>query len=102
MISLDETDNEMKMVQNGTVSARPRWVSVSKQAPPREEPQWMGDIPVLDSILSPANYFKFFFDDNLMEHIVHMLKEKRNRCKFPGCKGYPSIFCTKKRNTFVP
>ena len=59
-ISLDETDDEMEMLQNVTASARPRWVSVSKQAPPREEPQWMGDIPVSDSILSPAEYFKFF------------------------------------------
>ena len=50
----------MEMVQNGTAFARPRWVCVSKQAPPREEPQWIGDIPVSDSILSPADYFKFF------------------------------------------
>ena len=30
----------------------------------------MGDIPVSDSILSPAEYFKFFFYDIWMEHVV--------------------------------
>jgi len=53
-----------------TPQTNPAWRSVDHNASIRSTPQWQGDIPKAQSILTPLAYFEMFFDESIMQHIV--------------------------------
>ena len=49
----------------------PSWKSVRPDASTRTVLEWMGSFPESQTILSPADYFRKFFDEDIMSHIVY-------------------------------
>ena len=46
------------------------WRVVQSDCQENKIPEWLGTLPQADSIQSPLQYFSYFFDDDLFEHIV--------------------------------
>ena len=52
-------------------AAKPTWRVVQSRSEFLTTPPWGGSTYVADSILDPVTYFKRFFDEELLDHIVH-------------------------------
>ena len=47
------------------------WRTVELGEKTHETPEWKGNIPESTSLKTPLDYFKIFFDDDILQHIVH-------------------------------
>ena len=46
------------------------WRIVNEKHSQKEMPKWKGDLPNPDCVREPINYFRDFFDNEILEHIV--------------------------------
>lgn len=71
-ISCDTDEGDEKGVALGPNKTKKRNVKWKKitTLPPGKSPEWMGTIPDTEEVRSPIAYFKKFFDDDLLQHIV--------------------------------
>lgn len=76
--STAKNSNQVQTANSGTINAasnipvkRPiLWKTVHASQSPKSEPTWNGSFPEADGVLSPVEYFRTFFDDSILEHIV--------------------------------
>lgn len=52
-----------------TEGEKPRWKKVTGESA-RAMPEWLGALPASTSVQEPIDYFRYFFDNVMLEHII--------------------------------
>ena len=63
-------DDNFITVPSQSQQRKPIWRVIHGSSTSRSRPQWLGIMPQVDSIQTPTQYFRHFFDSYIMNHIV--------------------------------